>query len=367
MELIKDHLLTPALVVDLDRFDRNLSRMAAHAREKGLTWRPHAKTHKCPEIARAQIAAGATGICAAKLSEAEVFAEAGIRGLLVTTAVIGRLKIERALRLARIAADTIFVVDHEQNARDLSDAARTAGLTLNVALDLYVGRRTGIAPGGPAVALAQAILRLPGLRFAGLQAYAGFVSHVEGFEQRRKASLEALAPAVETRRLLEQAGIEVPMLSSASTGTYNIDSEIEGVTELQPGSFLFMDLDYRRIGGRGTERFTDFEMALTVLATVVSRPEPGKAIVDAGFKAFSTDKPYLPEARDTPGVVYGFAGDEHGRLDYSQAGRELRVGDRLEFFPPHCDPTVNLYDRIYAVRGERVEAVWPVAARGMSQ
>ena len=358
---------TPALILDLDAFERNLARMAAHARNRRLGLRPHAKTHKCPEIARAQIAAGAVGICTAKLSEAEVFASAGIRGLLVTTAVIGGAKIERALLLAAQAPDTIFVVDHQENAQDLADAARRAGLRLNAAVELHVGRRSGIAPGAPAVALVESMTRMKELRFAGLQAYAGYCAHVEGFQERRKASIEAMTQAIETRRMLEKKGIAVGLVSGGSTGTYNIDSELEGMTELQPGSYLFMDLDYRRIGSRGTERFTDFEFALTVAATVVSRPEPAKAIIDAGFKAFATDKPYLPEDAGGSGVVYGFAGDEHGRLDCSQAAREIRVGDRLEFFVPHCDPTVNLYDRIYAVRGDLVDQVWQVAARGMSQ
>ncbi len=365
--ITKHDLDTPALLLDLDRFARNLHKMAAHAAAHGLGLRPHGKTHKCPEIARRQVEAGAAGVCGAKLSEGEVFAEHGIPGVLITTAVIGRRKIERAVRLARRAPDTLFVVDHEANARDLSDAARAAGVTLNVMIELHVGRRSGIDPGPPALALARALTRLPGLRFQGLQAYAGHASHTVGFEERCRVSREALAPAVETRCLLEQDGIEVPILSGGSTGTYNIDCELKGITELQPGSYLFLDLDYRRIGGRGGEQFTDFEPALSVIATVVSKPAPHKVIVDAGYKAFSTDKPYLPESADAPGWTYFFHGDEHGRLEISPGARELKVGDRLEFLVPHCDPTVNLYDRIYGLRGERVEAEWPIAARGRCQ
>ncbi|MBI3695170.1 MAG: DSD1 family PLP-dependent enzyme [Acidobacteria bacterium] len=366
--MTKDDLHTPALIVDLEAFESNLTKMASHVRERGLGFRPHAKTHKCPEIARAQIAAGAQGICTAKLSEAEVFAEHGIRGLLITTAVIGKRKIERALRLAAAAPDTIFVVDHEENARELSEAALAEKTRLDVALDLYVGNRTGITPGQPAVELAQKIARMPGLTFQGLQAYAGHASHTVTFAKRREVSQEAMGKAVETRCLLEKAGFEVHLLSGGSTGTYNIDTEIDGITELQPGSFIFMDVDYARIGSQdGSEKYTDFASALTVLTTVVSRPEPRKAIVDAGLKAFSTDKPWAPEAKNVTGLKYFFAGDEHGRIDFSEAERELKVGDRLEFVIPHCDPSVNLYDRLYAVRGDKVEAVWTIAARGRSQ
>ena len=363
----KHDIATPALLLDLDRFERNVQKMAAHAASRGLGLRPHAKTHKCPEIARLLVEAGASGACTAKLGEAEVFAEHGLSGLLITTAIIGRPKIARALRVAARAPDTMFVVDHAENARDLSAAAQAAGVVLNVMIDLYVGRRTGLTPGPPALALAQDISRLPGLRFLGLQAYAGYASHTVGFQDRCQTSCQALSPAVETRRLIEQSGIECPILSGGSTGTYNIDSELKGMTELQPGSFIFMDLDYRRIGNREGERFTDFEPALTVLTTVVSKPEPGKAIVDAGFKGFATDKPYMPEATEAPEIPYFFNGDEHGRLELAGTGHNLKVGDRVEFLVPHCDPTVNLYDQIHCLRGEQVEQVWAIAARGKGQ
>jgi 3-hydroxy-D-aspartate aldolase len=365
--LTRNDLPTPALIVDLGAFERNVRKMADYVKGKGYGLRPHAKTHKCPEIARAQVAAGALGVGAAKLSEAEVLAAHGLRGLLVTTAVIGRHKIERAVALAAAAPDTMFVVDDENNAQDLSDAAQAAKLTLNVALDLYVGRRTGIATGAPAVALAEKVLRLPGLNFVGLQAYAGFASHTVTWAERRDASREAMSGAVETRRLLEKKGIAVGFLAGGSTGTYNIDTDIPGITEMQAGSYVFMDVDYGRIGGQdGGEKYSDFENALFVITTVVSHPEPKKAVVDAGLKAFSTDRGIIPEALGVAGLVYGFAGDEHGRLDLVNASRDVKLGERLEFVIPHCDPTVNLYDRLYAVRGDKVEKVWKIAGRGMT-
>jgi D-serine deaminase-like pyridoxal phosphate-dependent protein len=356
---------TPALLLDLDAFESNIARMAGHLRERKRGFRPHGKTHKCPEVARALIKAGAIGICAARLSEAEVFADHGIRGLLITTPVVGAPKIVRAIALAARAPDTMFCVDDEQNLRDLNDAAQVHGITLRLAVDLFFGR-TGIPPGPPALELVRTIASLPNVVFAGLQSYDGTAAHTAPFDAREARTRGTMAQAIETRHLIERDGIECPMVTGGSTGTYRVDSEIDGMTELQPGSFVFMDMEYRQIGGpQGTE-YRDFKNALTVATTVISRP-PGMAIVDGGFKAFSTDRPFTPEPVGLPGVTYGWAGDEHGRLDVSRASRDVKVGDRIEFIPPHCDPTVNLYDNIYALRGERIEAVWPIAARGKSQ
>ncbi|MBL8179135.1 MAG: DSD1 family PLP-dependent enzyme [Bryobacterales bacterium] len=366
-KLSKEDLPTPALIVDLDAFESNVKRMVAYVKGKGRAIRPHGKTHKCPEIARYLISQGAVGACAAKLSEAEAFAANGVKGLLVTTAVIGRHKIARAVAIAKRHSGIIYCVDNTQNAQDLNDAAGAAKLSLNVAIDLWVGRRTGILPGDPAVALGEAIAKLPNLKLHGIQAYAGHAAHVNGFANRKKVSIEAMSPAVETRRALEKKGIACPWLSGGSTGTYNIDTGIDGVTELQPGSFVFMDIDYNRIGGAsGSEVYNDFQNSLFVLTTVVSKPKDDTAIVDGGLKAFSTDKPFPPQWRGGSELPYAFAGDEHGRLTMT-AGKQVNVGDRLEFIVPHCDPSVNLHDRIFAVRGEQVEAVWPIAARGLGQ
>lgn len=366
-KLSKDDLPTPALILDLDAFESNVKKMVGYVKGKGRAIRPHAKTHKCPEIAKYLMQAGAVGACAAKLSEAEALAAGGVTGLLITTAVIGPTKIERAIALARKHPETMFCVDNAQNVRDMNDAAGAAKLKLNVCIDLFVGNRTGIMPGAPAVALGEVIAKQPHLHLSGLQAYAGHASHTVGFEKRRQVSIEAMTPAVETRRTLEQKGIACPLLTGGSTGTYNIDTAIDGITEMQPGSFMFMDVDYNRIGSEsGHEVYDDFRNSLFVVATVVSKPKDEQAIVDAGLKAFSTDKPWPPRYKGGADVLpYAFAGDEHGRLTLSV--KSVNVGDRLEFVIPHCDPSVNLYDRIYAVRGEGVEAVWKVAARGMTQ
>ena len=358
-------IATPALLLDLDAFEDNVNRMASFVRAKGKAFRPHGKTHKCPEVARALIRAGAIGCCAARLSEAEVFADHGIPGLLITTAVIGKDKIARAVALADTAPDTIFVVDDRQNVRDINDAAGKRSQPIKLAVDLFFGR-TGIAPGQPAVELAQLIESLPNVAFVGLQSYDGAAAHTTPFDARSARTNMTMSKAVETKAMLERAGIACPLVTGGSTGTYRVDADNPGITELQPGSFVFMDMEYGTIGGPGGTDYRDFKNSLTVVTTVVSR-SPGMAIVDGGYKAFSTDRPFTPKAVGIDGVSYGWAGDEHGRLDVTNASREIRVGDRIEFLPPHIDPTVNLYDSIYALRGDRVEAVWPVAARGKSQ
>jgi 3-hydroxy-D-aspartate aldolase len=365
--LAKDEVPTPALMLDLDLFEANVKRMVTHARENNRALRPHGKTHKCPEIAKYIIKQGAVGACGAKLSEAEVFAAHGVRGLLVTTAVLGKHKIERAVRLASTAPDTIFCVDNAQNAQDLNDAAASAKRKLWVAIDLCVSGRTGIMPGAAAVALGEQIANLPNLQFKGIQAYAGGASHTKGWENRQKASLAAMTPAIETRAELNKRGINTAWLSGGSTGTYNIDSNIDGITELQPGSFMFMDTDYNVIGGKGTgDHYGDFGNALTILATVVSRPTDAHVIIDSGYKAMATDRSFAPVPKE-PGIKFGFNGDEHGKITSTAGALKLQTGDRIEIIAPHCDPTVNLYDRIYCTRGQQVEAVWSIAARGMSQ
>ena len=363
--LTKHDLLTPALVLDLDQFEANLSRMASHARRAGVNLRPHAKTHKCPEIARRQVEAGAVGQCVANIGEAEALGKAGIPGILVTSETVGKRKIERFMKLAARHRDIAVVADHAENVGQLGQAAETFKQQVNVLVDVDVGsRRTGVAPGTDALRLAQAIVKTRGLKFGGIHAYAGHAAHVVGFEKRKAVSTEAMTMALETEHLLERNGIEVPLLTGGSTGTYNIDSEMKGISELQVGSYVFMDLDYRRIGGQDGEKYEDFGCALTVLTTVISRPEKNRAVTEGGYKAFSTDRTFTPECKTVRGVIFSWGGDEHGKLDLTNAEREIRLGDRLEFIIPHCDPNVNLYDRLYAVRGETVEAVWLIAARG---
>jgi 3-hydroxy-D-aspartate aldolase len=360
--ITRHDLPTPSLLLDLDAFESNLSRMADHARGAGIALRPHAKTHKCVEIAKRQIAAGALGICVATIREAEAMAAGGIHGLLITSEMVGPEKISRLVELTRRHPDTMSVVDHPTHAGQLSAAAAAAGVTLNLMIDIDPGgRRTGVAPGEPASALARQVSRLPHLALRGIHSYAGPSSHVVGYDARRTHSHQAMAPAIATLHVLRKEGLPLGILSGGSTGTYNIDPELKAMTELQVGSYVFMDVDYRRIGGRRGAIYDDFRPALTVLATVISKSYRESATVDAGFKAFATDRRFGPELKNVTGVEFSWGGDEHGILKLVNPSRGIELGDRLEFIVPHCDPNTNLYDRLIGVRGDKVESIWPIA------
>lgn len=360
-------LPTPALVIDLDAMESNLHRMANFLDTRQANLRPHTKTHKCPIIAKKQMELGAVGVCAAKVSEAEVMVDGGIGNVLITSPVVTKDKINRVVALAKQSRDIQIVVDQEKAVYDLNEAAATAGTRPSVLIDLNLGQdRTGIALGKPALNLAVAVIRSPSLRFGGLQAYAGNAQHVVGFENRKKFSRKMISDALDTKHLIERSGIEVPLLSVGGTGTYNIDSEIDGVTDVQAGSYLFMDVDYRGVGGKTGPVYNDFQPSLLVLATAISQPVAGQITIDAGYKAFATDQG-PPQPLDIRGVTYRWAGDEHGILILEDPTRDIKLGDKLRMITSHCDPTVNLYDQYYCVRGEQVTDVWPILGRGHSQ
>jgi len=362
--LRKNDLPTPALLVDLDAFETNLKLMSEHCKKAGVSFRPHAKTHKCPEIGRRQVASGALGVCVATVSEAEAMVTGGIKGVLLTSPIVERGKIARMMALAKQEGAVLLALGHGDQAELLAEAADANRVTVDVVVDVDVGdRRTGVLPGAPALELARQITKRKPLRLRGIQAYSGRSSHTKGFEARQKVSQDALAKALETRDLFTKAGLEVTTLSGGSTGTYNIDTAIKGVTELQVGSYIFMDVEYRAIGGRNGQVYTDFQPSLTVLTTVVNAMHADRVSLDAGTKAFATDVPYKPEAIGWPGLSYNRGGDEFGIVTAEGGAKLPKLGDRLEFLVPHCDPTVNLYDRIYALRGDKVEAVWPIMAR----
>jgi D-serine deaminase-like pyridoxal phosphate-dependent protein len=352
---------TPALVVDLDAFEHNLDLMANAVRGSGLDLRPHAKAHKCPDIAKAQIARGAIGICCQKVDEAAVFVAAGIANVLVTNEIVAPAKIARLAALAKSATIGVLV-DDARVIPDLSAAATLAGGTLHAYVEIDVGlHRCGVAPGAAAVPLARAIAMAPGLRFRGLQAYHGGAQHLRTPDERRAAIAAASRFAADTRALIEQAGIDCPVVTGAGTGTWQLERDSHVYTELQPGSYVFMDADYGR-NALGRDEHA-FEHSLYVLATVISTPAPERAIVDAGLKSMAFDSG-LPLVHVGRGLEYVKASDEHGVLRVDPALASPALGERVWLIPGHCDPTANLYDWIVGMRGERVECVWPVAARG---
>lgn len=322
--------------------------MAAQVKECGKALRPHAKAHKCPEIARRQIAAGAIGACVATVAEAELMHAAGIAGLLLTSPLADPAK------MARLAATgAMVVVDHAQQVAWYEEAAAAAGRKLEVLVDLDVGdHRTGARSKEHALELAEAVDQAPHLELRGLQAYSVAGSHAGGREERERISRRVFCGVEEVIGAMLRRGLACDIISGGSTGTWDIDTAVPELTELQAGSYVFMDVAYQREG-------IDFAPALSVLATVVSANHSGFVTVDAGFKAFATDRGYGPTVLTPAGASYRWGGDEFGYVDLNGAAPP-RLGARIRFQPPHCDPTVNLYDRIYACRGDAVEEVWPL-------
>jgi D-serine deaminase-like pyridoxal phosphate-dependent protein len=358
---------TPALCVDLDRLERNIKTMQTRLTANGIAARPHAKTHKCAAIARLQLAAGAIGICTAKLGEAEALFAEGVEPLCMTTANLSPRKIRRAMELRKKNAGFIQAVDEEQNARDLSAAAAEAGVTADVVIDVAVGTRSGIPAGEQALQLARLVDSLPHLTLRGLLSYDGGAQHVDGFAARKARALEGLAENVETRERMARAGLSTAIFSGGGTGTYSVQHLTPGFTDVQVGSYVFMDMQYLAIGSEdGDPVYRDFEPSLTVVGTILNNRFPGRLTTDAGAKALTINTP-RPGVVGEPGMDYNAGSDEFGVIRYTEASRSYKMGDRIEMIVPHCDPVVNLYDQIYAVRGEKVEAVWPVTARGKSQ
>jgi len=349
---------TPALLLDLDAFERNVATMAESAR--GLRLRPHAKSHKCPEIALRQIAAGAVGVCCQKVSEAAAMVDGGIGDVLVSNEIVGRAKLARLAELAKRARVSVCV-DDATNAGDLDDAARAAGVRLDVLVEVDVGaNRCGVEPGEPALRLARAVAGSRHLRFAGIHAYHGAAQHLRSVAERSAAIALAAEKARRTRDLLEDEGLECESVTGAGTGTFLFESGSGVWTELQPGSYIFMDADY---GRNAWEGFPRFEQSLYIWTTAMSAPVPGRVVVDAGLKAHSFDSGN-PLVAGWPGVEYVRGSDEHGVLKVASGARAPARGEKLRLIPGHCDPTVNLYDWLVCYRGESVEALWPVAARG---
>jgi 3-hydroxy-D-aspartate aldolase len=343
-----DEVDTPALVLDLDAFEKNLNTLNTAVGRK-VRVRPHAKTHKCPDVAKRQIALGAVGMCCQKVSEAEAMVEGGVSDVLVSNEIVGAPKLARLADLSHRAKIGVCV-DNAENVRQLKG-------DLDVYIEIDVGmRRCGVPPGAPAVALAREILKR-GLRFAGLQAYHGRAQHIRSMEERH-AVIETAAQHVQhTKRLLAEAGIACPIVTGAGSGTFMLEVEAGAWDEIQCGSYAFMDADYAK--NEWAAPLPRFEHALFVLSTVMSRPSAEVAIVDAGLKASSVDS-------GMPGVWqkelrYTHASDEHG---WVEGKNPPALGEKVLLVPGHCDPTINLYDWYVCVRRGQVEALWPITARG---
>ena len=360
-----DVIDTPALILDLDAFERNLRQMAKESTP--LRLRPHAKSHKCPQIALAQIRLGAVGICCQKLSEAAVFAKAGVDNILLTNQLVGQRKLARVRKLAESITLGVLV-DHHQHVQDLARVMAGSRCELDVYVELDVGSGRCGASVESSVLLARQIHASDGLRFAGLHAYHGAAQHLRKPQERATAIRQATSIARYAREQIQAVGMSVPIVTGAGTGTFWHERDSGVYNELQPGSYAFMDRDYAdNESGMGDVRF---EHALFVLSTVLSRPAHDLAVVDAGLKASSVDSG-MPRIWGRDDLQYQKASDEHGVVKVvpdvstgATASQEPRLGDTLWLIPGHCDPTVNLYDDIICVRQGKVEAIWPVSARG---
>lgn len=359
-------LNTPALTLDRAAFQANIDAMAAFARAHGVALRPHAKTHKSIDVACAQIAAGAVGVCCAKLGEAEALAGGGIAGIHLTSPVVTPPAIERLAALNAKAPGLSVVADNPANVAAL-DRANRAGAALTVLVDIDPwNRRTGVASAEAALALAQAIDAADALTFGGVQFYCGSQQHIRDFAERRAAIAERTAYLSAIISLLTANGLAPPLVTGGGTGSHAIDAELGLLTELQVGSYIFMDREYGDcdLDGTGT---LPFATALTVDASVISTYADGLVTIDAGLKAFATEAGPPPVLRGAPaGSSYRFMGDEHGGITPPEGEAAPALGGRVVLATPHCDPTVNLYDAYHVLDGDTLVAIWPITARGRS-
>ncbi len=347
---------TPALIVDLDRLDQNVAVMQSLMQETGVNWRPHAKAHKSPAVAHRLIAAGAVGITCAKLSEAEVYAAAGIRDILVANQVAGPIKARRLAQLAR-EIDIMVAVDSLALARSINDAATEAGSQPRVVIEIDCGmNRAGVAPGEPAVALAREIVALGNLRFAGIMSWEGHVLGIADDGERAAQIAASLASVVDTAGAIRDAGIPVGIVSCGGTGTFLTTRGISGVTELQAGGGIFGDAFYRSLG-------VPVAPALTIDVTVTSRPNPTRIIIDAGRKTVDPSN-VPPTVLGLDRVRHIGLSAEHGTIELADASETPLVGDRLTLQVGYSDQAVHLHEQIHAVRDGVVVAVWPTLARG---
>lgn len=356
---------TPALILDLDVLEKNMAIATQRANDKHIHLRPHSKSHKSISIAKLQMAAGAVGISCATLGEAEMMASAGIPGILITSPIVPMSKIERLIVLNQKSENLMVVVDHVQNIETLARANENNDKPLKVLIDFDIGQqRTGAKTIEEAMTLVNAINQTPSLTLVGIQAYGGHFQHIEDYSTRQQMM------RIQNRIIQElsaqiQAHVSTPLIiTGGGTGTFDIDLQESVYTELQIGSYIFMDVEYQAVE-LTKENDTPFSPSLFVLSSVVST-NPLFAVVDAGLKSFATDgpRPTLFSKTSFP-ASYQFMGDEHGKVTVSEQGHSFPLGHVLEFIVPHCDPTVNLYDFYHCVRGDALVDIWPVDARGL--
>ena len=358
---------TPCLILDLDAFERNLKRMGEAAAKAGVRLRAHGKMHKSVDVARRQLEiGGASGVCAQKVAEAEAFARGGIPDILVTNQVRDPAKIDRLARLPALGARIAVCVDDPANIAELSQAATRHGTTLGILVEVDCGAgRCGVTTPEDTIAIARAADGALGLTFDGLQAYQGALQHVEDHAQRRDKADAAIAMVRAIAAALAEAGLPPATISGAGTGSWAFEANSGLYTELQCGSYAFMDADYGRIRDADGTRLDEgaWENALFLLTSIMSTARPGQAVCDAGLKSQSVDSG-LPLIHGRPDLVYTNCSDEHGVIRDPE--NSLKVNDRLRLIPGHCDPTCNLHDWYVGIRGGRVEVLWPVSARGKS-
>ncbi len=360
-----DALDTPSMIVDLTLMEGNIARLMGRFQGTKIHVRPHLKTVKSPELAHKLLAAGAVGGCVAKVSEAEVMAQGGIEDLLITTEIVGKPKLARLVTLVQQHPRIKVVVDSLVGVQALNQAMRDARLNIEVLIDLNVGQnRCGVMPGKEALMLALDIRKMSNVHLVGVQGYEGHLQHLHDPEERTQRCRQAMQLLTETAAQLRGEGFAIEIVTTGGTGTAEICAGYEGVTEVQPGSFVFMDTDYRNALG------PVYSNALTILSTVISRPTSTRAVIDAGLKSLSIDSG-MPEPKGLPDIEYRPGGDEHGILTWAEsvepAKVKLEVGDRIELIPSHIDTTVNLHDFYYAYRDGKLETIWPVTARGKVQ
>ena len=359
-------LPTPALVVDLDAFEANIARMAERTAAAAVALRPHAKTHKSAFIAKRQIEAGAVGVCCAKLGEAEALAAAGVDDILVTSPIASPPVAERAAALAKTCPRLAVTIDDPLGVVLLAEATAKTGAELAVQIDVDVGtHRTGVADADAALEIAEGLAAWPQLALRGVQGYGGHWQHLVGADKRLEAAREGMARLAAVVQALRGRGHDCPLVTGGGTGTSTEDLALGVLNEVQPGSYIFMDNQY--VDALGADDDGAFATALFVHAQVISANAPRWVTIDAGLKAFATDGPKpRPATGPYSADDYFFFGDEHGGL-MRPGGGPVALGQRVELSVPHCDPTVDRYDRMHFVRGDTLVAVEPIDARGRGQ